>query len=752
MKSRTLVRLGTRLVVARPVPTALVALIVLAVLGAGMTRLEVRTGYRGMFHADDPLLTDLEAMNRRYAAGDGLLFVIHSNGGSVLDTDGLIAIRALTDGLRRIPSVRSVTSLATARRVTRTAFGMLAVDVIPKRPPPSVAALNRLRQTVMDMPSLVGTLISGDGNAALVRAEVDLARGDSASLTKIMARADALKQSIETAAPGLDVAIGGLVALNRAFVEAAVRDARVLFPVMGGLLCFGLWLFTRSLRGVIGPMLVVGAAVAAAMGAAGWLNVPVTPILSIAPTIILGIGIADSLHILVGADRARGRGVAPSPALYRALRRNLTPVFLTTVTTAIGFLSLLFGKSPPFRDLGLVTAMGVGAALFFTVTLLPLINTIAPGRIRGRFRRIARVIGRIAVWSNARRGLAVSLIVIMVLVAAAGFERAHTDDRFAEWFDQSTMFRQDQDRIRQSFGPTERVSWIVPLPRGLADINADLLRELDGFSTWLSAQPEASHVISLSSLLSGLTGSKPDDVTRKSDLAVLRRLTRPGADRDAISRLLSVDGDETRLLVTLTDGSTRALHGLAGRARIWLAARPGPLDQARAAGPAWSLGQLVRSSAEAMLTGTAIAFILIALCLGIFLRSVRLGLAGLVAMIVPPGLVYGIWSLSGRAIGLSESVVAATSLGLLVDASIHLLVRCRDAGLRGKQPTDIVRRAFEAAGPALAGGFLILIAGFTVLVLSPFQGNQHFGLLTASTLAVGMLVAVLVLPSGMRRG
>ena len=745
------VRLGTRLVVARPALAALTALLVLAVLGAGITRLEVRTGYRGMFRAEDPLLTDIEALNQRYAAGDGLLFVVHARDGSILSESGLAAIRALTEGLRRIPSARAAMSLSTARRAVRTAFGMIPIDVLPKRPPSSAAALAKLRRTVMAQPSITGSLISADGAAALVRAEFDLARGDSAQLTEIMDRARLLKQQVETAAPGLRVALGGLVALNSAFVEAAARDARLLFPVMAGLLCFGLWLFTRSWRGVAGPLVVVIAAVTVAMGAAGWLEVPITPVLSIAPTIILGIGIADSLHILVGADRARASGLGSSAALYRALRRNVTPVFLTTLTTAIGFLSLLFSKSPPFRDLGLVTAIGVVAALFFTMTLLPLIGQIAPGRIRSRFHRIERLIGRVAAWSDARRGLALGLTLIMVVVAVAGFRQARIDDRFSQWFDRSTVFRQDLDRIRQSFGPTERTSWVVPLRGGLDSVDAGLLRQLDAFSGWLSAQPEVSHVVSLSSVLSGLTGSLPDDRARKGDLAVLRRLTRPGGKREAISSLLAIGGEETRLLVTLSDGSTRALHALAGRARQWLAARAGPLDQARIAGPAWSLAALVRSSTEAMLTGTAIAFVLITLCLGLFLRSPRLGLAGLVAMTVPPALVYGLWSLSGRVIGLSESVVGATSLGLLVDASIHLLVRCRDARLRGKVPSDLVRRAFEAAGPALLGGFLILIAGFAVLILSPFQGNQHFGLLTASTLAVGILVALLVLPSGVKR-
>jgi len=96
-------------------------------------------------------------------------------------------------------------------------------------------------------------------------------------------------------------------------------------------------------------------------------------------------------------------------------------------------------------------------------------------------------------------------------------------------------------------------------------------------------------------------------------------------------------------------------------------------------------------------------------------------------------------------------VVAATSLGLLVDTSIHIFTRFQARSLQGLDPRARIRRAFETAGPALLTGYLILIAGFAVLSLSPFRGNMHFGLLTAATLAVGLPVAVLTLPLGLAR-
>jgi predicted RND superfamily exporter protein len=732
-----------RFLVRRPALAALLALAVLAALVPGLGALEIKTGYRGLFHADDPLLRDIETMNRRYRSGDGLLIMLKARDGDVLDRGGLTALNTLTERLAALPETRAIASLSTRQRIMRTAIGPMPADLVPKRLPRDDTGIAAIRRLILSGPE-ADLLVTPTGDATLIRAEVTPLDQDGRALARFMQSVEALIRDAEAGDPDLTFALGGLVALNNAFVDAAESDLRRLFPAMLALLCLGLLLFTRSLRGVLGPLIVVIAAVLAALGAAGWLAIPVTPILSIAPTIILGIGIADSLHILVAADRARLAGRRAAPALYRALRGNLVPVALTTLTTGAGFLALLFSKSPPFRDLGLVTAIGVATALFFTFTLLPAINLAAPGKIRSRHDRMGARIGGVVDALHRRRVLAPALTMLLIVIAGSGLATLRSDDRLSEWFDDSVAFRRNLNSIHAAFGSTERASWVVPLPNGAESLDIRLLEQLDAFSDWLTAQPEVTDTVTLATALSEATGTGAPD----RNLATLKRLLRTEKGRERISALLAGDLGETRIVVTLTNGSTRALLDLAARARSWTRERAGPISAAGPSGPAWSLAMLIDSSARAMLNGTVVAFLVIAALLGLLLRSWRLGLVGLTAMVVPPALVYGIWSWTGRSVGLAESVVAATALGLQVDACIHILTRYRTPALRALDKTLRVRRAFEDSGPALVTGFIILIAGFAVLTASPFRGNMHFGLLTAATLATGILVALLVLPLG----
>ncbi len=723
------------------------ALVVLGILAAGLGRLDIKTSYRGLFHADDPLLLDIDAMNGRYGTGDGLILMISARDRDVLDRSGLTAITALTRSLDALPETRRVTSLSTQRRSIRTAIGTMLVDLVPQKPPRSMDGLARVRANILAASGIAETLVTRAGDAALIRADVQLRDDNHAALDRFLRATRALVDASTSGDPNLSVSLVGLVPLNDAFIQATRSDMRVLFPAMGVLFLAGLFVFTKSPRGVAGPLIIVVAAVTAAIGAAGWLRIPVTPILSIAPTIILGIGIADSLHILVGVDRARLAGAAPRPALYKTMRRNLGPIGLTTLTTGVGFLCLMFSESPPFRDLGLVTAIGVFAALFFTLTLLPVISLVAPGKIRSRYDQMGRWIGGVADHAACRRPAALMVIGALVAIAGSCLSQLRGDDRLSEWFDNSLAFKRDVDAVRDRFGPTEQVSWVIPLPGGSNDIDAAFLENLDRFSSWLRDQPEVAGAVSLSSMLDVLSR----DGTPANKIAILDGLRRFKDGRDRLSPLLSTNMDETRVIVTPRNESTQGLRALAVRAKSWTSQRSGPIGGARPSGPTWSLAMLVTSSAQTMLTGTLVAFLAIATCLGLVLRSWRLGVVGLAAMLVPPAMIYGVWSWTGRPIGLAESVVAATSLGLLVDTSIHIFTRFQARSLQGLDPRARIRRAFETAGPALLTGYLILIAGFAVLSLSPFRGNMHFGLLTAATLAVGLPVAVLTLPLGLAR-
>ena len=120
------------------------------------------------------------------------------------------------------------------------------------------------------------------------------------------------------------------------------------------------------------------------MGLAGWTGISLTSASAVAPTIILTLALADSIHILTTMFQQMHQGKSKSEAIIESLRINLKPVFITSVTTAIGFLSMNFSDAPPFRDLGNIVAMGVMAAFMYSIFFLPSLMAVLPIRLKTR--------------------------------------------------------------------------------------------------------------------------------------------------------------------------------------------------------------------------------------------------------------------------------------------------------------------------------------------------------------------------------
>ena len=177
-----------------------------------------------------------------------------------------------------------------------------------------------------------------------------------------------------------------------------------------------------------------------ALGLAGWAGLVMTRATSVAPVIILTLAVADSIHILTRIFQEMRSGKTKWQAIVESLRVNVQPVFLTSATTVVGFLTMNFSEVPPIRQLGNVVAVGVTAAFVYSVVLLPALIAILPVRTKtsadaGHVAHLycGRAAQRVVAW---RRPLIWSMAAL-ALVLAAGLTRIEVADNFIKYFDES---------------------------------------------------------------------------------------------------------------------------------------------------------------------------------------------------------------------------------------------------------------------------------------------------------------------------
>lgn len=737
---------------------AVIAASILITLGAGFGGqfLSFSTDYRVYFSKENPQLQAFESLQRVFNKEDNIALVLQPDNGDVFQADMLAAIRNLTEKSWQIPYATRVDSISNFQNSTAEEDDLIVDDLVPAGSPLDATDLTRIRTTAMSEPLLLHRIIAPDARTTMINITITLPQKKLTEVPEAMAYVDGLVEEFRANNPTITLAITGSVALNNSFSVSAQNDMQTLIPLMYGVLLLVMVVLLRSISGTVATLLVIAFSAVTAMGVSGWLGIQLTPPSVTAPTIILTLAIADSVHVLISMFHGMRRGMSKRDALVESLRVNFQPVFLTSLTTMIGFVSLNFSDAPPFRDLGNITAMGVGAAWFFSIAFLPALMAVLPVRIKPREEHESVAMERLAEFVIRRRGPIMIGTLALVAGLVAFIPKIELNDQFVKYFDKSIQFRSDTDWATENLSGIYQAQWSIPAAESGGISDPDYLRRLEGFAQFLRARGEVVHVLTLTDIFKRLNknmhGDDPDwyKLPDERDLAaqylLLFEMSLPfGLD---LNNQVNVDKSAVRVIATLENITTNELRALDEEASAWLQDHFPSAAETRASGPFVMFAYIAKRNIEGMLIGTFFAFLLISATLTIALRSVKLGAISLAPNLVPAAMAFGIWGLTVGEVGMASSVVTATSLGIIVDATVHFLSKYRRARVeRGEDAEDAVRYAFSTVGTALWVTTAILVAGFAVLSLSTFKINGSMGMLTAITLVMAIIIDFLLLPA-----
>ena len=730
------------------------SLIVAIALGSGVQFFTFSTDYRIFFSEENPQLRAFEAMQQVYTKDDNVLFVLQPKDGEVFIPETLTAIQELTEASWQLPFSRRVDSITNFQHSYAEGDDLTVEDLVPKNRDLDPETIAAIRAVALSEPLLTSRLIAPDARTTGVNVTLTLPAESETEVPTAMAAAREIVEDFRARHPDITVAVTGLVALNNAFAEASVADLSMLVPIMYGIIIAGLLIFLRSIAGTLVTVLVVGLSAGSAVGLSAWLGIKFTPPSSTAPTIILTLAVADSIHLLVTLLHAMRQGASKREAIIESLRVNFHPVFLTSLTTAIGFLSLNFSDAPPFRDLGNITAIGVIAAWIYSVTFLPAFLAVVPLRVKPRAEGRSDAMQRLAEFVLRRRQVLLYGMSALVIGLAVWIPRIELNDQFVNYFEPSIQFRADTDFAMEHLSGIYQIEFSLPAAAEGGISEPDYLAKVDAFSEWLRAQPGVVHVQTITDIFRRLNrnmhGDDPDwyRLPDQRDLAaqylLLFEMSLPyGLD---LNNQINVDKSSLRFIATLENMTTRQARILKQDAEAWIAENI-PASATEATSPFVMFAYISERNIKSMLTGTALALFLISLSLIVALRSLKIGSISIIPNVIPAVMAFGFWGLLVGEIGLASSVVAATSLGIIVDDSVHFLSKyLRARRERGESPEDAVRYAFATVGRALSVTSAVLIAGFGTLALSAFELNQSLGLLTALAIFAALVADFLLLP------
>lgn len=733
----------------------LATLLLVAGTASGGRFLDFTTDYRVFFSEENPQLQAFETLQNTFTKNDNVMIGLAPKNGKVFTRENLAAVEDLTHQSWQIPYSIRVESITNFQNSWADGDELIVEDLVRNAQNLSETALEKIKKTALSEPLLVNRLISPAAHVTGINITVQLPGKSIKEVPEVVGFVRNMMDKFREQYPEFNVYLSGVVFMNNQFSEASQQDLQSLVPAMYGLIIILMLVALRSVNGALATILVITFSTLTAMGMAGWWGVLLTPVSANAPTYVLTMAVADSVHLLVTLFHEMRHGKTKHQAIVESLRVNMQPVFLTSFTTAIGFLSLNFSDSPPYQDLGNMVSAGVIMAFVYSVLFLPALMAVLPLREKARKTSKKHFMDRFADFVIANRNRLFWAMLGVIVVLAVQIPRIEINDVFEEYFDTRYQLRRDNDFLNKNLSGFESIEYSLPAgePGGIS--NPQYLAKLEEFKEWYRKQPSVMYVGSLTDIMKRLNRNMhaddpayyrlPENRELAAQYLLLYEMSLPyGLD---LNNQINVDKSAVRFTVIFETVSSKYALGLEEKAQAWLAANGLPGMQSHGASPLIMFSNIALRNVNSMVAGTLLALILISAILVVAMRSVKVGLVSLIPNLMPAFMAFGLWAVLFKQIGLAISVVIALSLGIIVDDTVHFLSKYLRARREfGKSPEEAVRYSFHTVGMALWVTSVVLVSGFLLLSLSGFTMNSHMGLLTAITIAFALVADFLFLP------
>ncbi len=724
-------------------------------IASGMRFLEFTTDYRAFFSPNNPQLHAFEDMQGTYAKADSVMFVITPKDGKVFRAETLASIQWLTEQAWQTPYSNRVESITNFQHTSAVEDDLAVADLVTDPYALSQDRLDQLKQVALEEPTLRKRLINPDATVTGVNVTIQLPGKSLREVPEVANYAQKLADELRARNSNLRVDLTGIVMMNDTFSTEAEGDMATLIPAMFLIIIVAIGLLLRSIVPVIVTLLVIMLSITTGMGAFGWTGLKMTAPLASAPTIILTMAVADAVHLFMNYMTGLRQGMQKQEAMIESLRINFQPVFLTSLTTVLGFLSMNFTDVPPLAHLGNTVAVGVAAAWLLSITFLPALAVVLPIKVRKAEEIQHPFFDLLSGFVIKQRKAILWTFGVITIAAITLIPRNEINDEFVKYFDTDVKFRQATDYATQALLGPYTLDFSIESGEENGIVDPTFLKIVDEFVAFAKTQPEVRHVFTLTDVMKRLNQNMhaddktyyrlPEDRELAAQYLLMYEMSLPyGLD---LTNQINLDKSATRVTLSLDNISSSQQLQLENLFAKWFAENH-PEIHIHQASTSLIFAHIGQRNASSQTLGVFMSLLVISLMLIIALRSFKIGLISMIPNLVPAIIAFGIWAVIDGQVGMTVSVVAGVTLGIVVDDTIHFLSKyLRARREQNLSPEQAVHYAFSQVGQALIVTTLVLIAGFSILLFSNFKLNSDLGFLSSMTIGIALILDLLLLPA-----
>lgn len=680
---------------------------------------------------------------------DILLAVVHPQ---LLEPSGLEYLAELEARIAKLPGVRRVYSLASAQQIVRGDGGAEMAPAAPPLDAPDFAT--RLHAAIDRNPDFTGLFVSPDRRTAGVLIEIEDRPGDTQYRAALI---DALRERIDAERDaGVELHATGIAIQKHDVSTRIERDRATLMPLAVVVLGLVLASFFRSLLGVALPLAVTGITVVWTLGAYQLAGFEVNAITALLPPVLMVLSLGVSVHLVQGWLDATEFGADRIARIRAVVRRLVFPCFFCTLTTAIGFGSLVTSAMPAVQLFGAFAALGVVIAFAAGMTLVPigLSFVAAPDApLQSSQHRMIRAgldwAARVSVDHPWR---IVAIFAAITAVSLAGLPMLRNNTDLVRFLRSDQPLHRDTLFIDSQLGGANMLEFVVSRPDGATLVSPDAIRRMAAFEAAIAAHPEVTSVGNILGVLRQLQRAEsggdalvlPENAR---DVAYAFDLLQAAPDQSLIRKLVAADFRSARFNVRVHAVGTAVAAPLANEILAQGRATFGDDYRVDATGAFFHVAEDSNRLVEAQLRSFLSAVVLIFVVIGVLLRSLRLTLISFVPNVMPIAWTLGLMGYLGIDLSTGTVMIASSVIGLVVDDTIHYLAHYKRHYTGDARET--VRATTAAVGAPLLVNNVVLVLGFWVGCFGSFKPTIYFSLLSGMTMITALVCDLFVTPASL---
>lgn len=652
-------------------------------------------------------------------------------------------IKKITEELEKIKVVNSdeVNSIITARNIEGTEYGLEIDSFFQGEIPERESELEEIKGKIKNNEMIAGRMVSEDNRVALISAELEDREIDRVELYQ------SVQKIVKELEGPENFYVAGQPVVEGTLARLMPRDMSKMVPLVILVIIIALLFAFRSFKSTVLTLGVVLFSTIWTFGLMSYLEVPIYVVSTMIPVMLIALGVADGIHLLSHLQQKIKKEDMKLKAAVKDMIKHLwKPVVMTSVTTSVGFISLITSEVYAVKYFGIFTAFGVMVAMVFSLIFIPAGLKILklPGVKKSKDNKKGKnnnYFYRTSDWILQHKKLIIALSILIVITGIIGLQQVNTESSFLNRFEEDEKIIQANDFINNHFGGTTDLNVILTSEKEDTFKNPAYLNDIWNLQSELKEMKEVGDSFALTDYLRRINKVMNDNseefnkIPDSHDLvAQYLLLYSMSGNREDLDRVVDYDYRRLNLRVNLKDDSTGLIKEVIDKIENYAAENDISVLEINYAGSAYTNMVFAELITEGQIKSLVLSIILVMILLALLFKSIKAGMVGSLPIIIAAIINFGIMGYLDISLNVTTALVSSIAVGMGIDYSIHLLSKYKNHGQKSISSRKAARRTMNQSGRAIIFNAVVVISGFLVLTFSNFTTNRELGWLVSLSL------------------